>query len=140
MQQRDYLKDQIDQMAKVLATLLANFLGLKSSGNATQAVSVATEQFTELLHWNPDQLLSMSSEELQSFVASNGLQEEHVALIGRYYKEVGAALWNEDEPKATQYFSTGRNIISAFEQTSQTTSLSLTLLAGELEQLLKSDT
>ncbi|MEM6524269.1 MAG: hypothetical protein AAF693_10770 [Bacteroidota bacterium] len=40
MEQRDLLRDQIEQVGKVLAKLLSDFPGLKSKGEAFQGMQI----------------------------------------------------------------------------------------------------
>ena len=43
MEQRDLIKDQIEQLGKVLAKIIADFLEFKSSGNVNQGIEISNE-------------------------------------------------------------------------------------------------
>ena len=44
MEQRDLLKDQIEQLGKVLAKILPDFLGLKSEGQISQGIEITNHR------------------------------------------------------------------------------------------------
>ncbi len=56
MEQRDLLKDQIDQLGKVLAKILSDFLGLKAKGQASHGVEISNHRFQRELEINIERL------------------------------------------------------------------------------------
>lgn len=45
MQQRDLLKDQIEQLGRTLGKVIAEFLGLKNQGDTTLALEASHPKF-----------------------------------------------------------------------------------------------
>ncbi|HEY1039753.1 MAG TPA: hypothetical protein VGF30_10130 [Bacteroidia bacterium] len=84
-QHRDYFKDQMDQMGRLLGMLLADILGLKRDGNISEMNSLVQKTFTkdigfdfeEVKNTSPGQLVYFLTEEKQF----SDVHIQHVANI-----------------------------------------------------------
>jgi len=64
VEQRDYLKRQIDQLGQVLGKILADLLGLKSKGQTTEAIEISGQILKNELGYDFDELLEIPAEDL----------------------------------------------------------------------------
>lgn len=56
MQQRDLLKDQIEQLGRTLGKVIAEFLGLKNQGDTTFALEQVIQNLKTALNFELDHL------------------------------------------------------------------------------------
>nr|WP_321411263.1 hypothetical protein [uncultured Allomuricauda sp.] len=89
MEQRDLLKDQIEQLGRVLSQILSNFLGLKSKGNVTQGVEISNERFQSELDIDIEKLLKLENVDLKEYLNTRKLTETHLEILSEYLAEVG---------------------------------------------------
>lgn len=89
MERRDLIKDQIEELGRVLGKILADFLGLKSKGNVEQGMEVANERFQSQLDIDINQLINLSKDQLKEYVKDRGLTDSHLETLSDYLKEVG---------------------------------------------------
>jgi hypothetical protein len=89
MEQRDLLKDQIEQLGKVLANILSDLLGLKSKGNVTQGVEISNERFQSELDIDIEKLLKLENVDLKEYLNTRKLTETHLEILSEYLAEVG---------------------------------------------------
>ena len=89
MQQRDILKDQIEQLGKVLAKVLSDFLGLKAQGNVAQAVEMSNEKLQAELDINIEKLIALKEGDLSKYLTSRVYTDEHLEFLSEYLVELG---------------------------------------------------
>ena len=63
MPQYDYLKNQIDEIGRFLAQLVADFLKMKKGGEQIEAVAMVENSLKENLDLSLDNLIQLSAEE-----------------------------------------------------------------------------
>ena len=137
MQQRDFLKDQIDQLSRVLGKILAEFLGLKTSGDVDNAIAVTNEQLHTELNLDIERLTQLSAEALAEYVASQYFTAEHLDQLSRYCFEIGAARKAEDDLTYLKYFVTAMRLLALAEQTLSTITFDRIDLKGRIERELE---
>ena len=71
MQNRDYLKDQIEQMAKVLGNMLADLINSKKTGNVNQQIKLTEEKLINQLDLDFTILIELDSEAFLNFIKNN---------------------------------------------------------------------
>ncbi|MEZ4800179.1 MAG: hypothetical protein R2809_10475 [Flavobacteriales bacterium] len=89
MEQRDYIQSQIDQLGKVLARIVSDFLGLKSKNNIKSEVNKTNERFQLELDIDIEKISGFNSEETMSYLLSLNLNAEHVEVLSLYFLETG---------------------------------------------------
>ena len=68
MQQRDYVKNQIEQLGKVLSKIISHFLGLKSDGFLSGAIAISHQQFREELQFDVDKSVLLNEAEVKEYL------------------------------------------------------------------------
>ena len=89
MEQRDLLKEQIEQVGRVLGKILADFLGLKTQGNSAQAISFSKQQLNSELDIDLEKILNLSGKALATYLKDRLYSEENIELLADYLHEIG---------------------------------------------------
>lgn len=138
MEQRDYLKDQFDQIGLVLGRLIAFLLGLK----VEQMNSLGVEQVRLVLDAEFDVgleelLLHLSPEELISFLQHRGFNLSHIEQLASALAVI-ADSWSHEHPSRTHLYRTIYFLDRYIEQESSTYSFERHLRMEHLSKLLNS--
>jgi len=105
MEQRDLIKDQIEQLGKVLGKILSGFLGLKSSGETSVGIEISNEQLKNELDIDLSQLLELDKYDLKKYLTSRKLSAEHIEILSKYLEEIGLRKLTENKIEADKYLS-----------------------------------
>lgn len=89
MEQRDLLRDQIEQLGKVLAKVISDFLKLKSAGNFADAISYSKANLKNELDLDVDLILTLDEFELKNHFAERKLNESQIESLALYLEELG---------------------------------------------------
>ena len=89
LEQRDLIKDQIEQMGKAIANVIANFLGLKSQGSISQAVEVSNKALKTQVDIDIDELTTLSGQKLKDYLSIKKLTPDHIEKLADYLIEIG---------------------------------------------------
>ncbi len=81
MEQRDLLKDQIEQLRKVLAKVLSDFAGLKSKGNVALGIEVSNECLQSEIDIDIEKLINLTKQELKEYLKARKLTAEHLEIL-----------------------------------------------------------
>lgn len=136
MQQRDLLKDQIEQLGKVLAKILGDFLGWKSTGNPAPGIEAANERFQNELGIDIEQLITLDRMELKSYFRTHQLAEPHLEMLSEYLAAVGK-LKNETKQGSGQlYLKKAIEVLDIADEVSETLSFVRMNKKREIEKLL----
>lgn len=118
MERRDLLKDQIEQLGKVLALMLGDFLGLKSSGNVEEAVETSQETLKSEMDIDLTTLISLNGDDLKSYLVERKIAEPHFEILAEYLAERGKVF--QDEKESLVYFDKALELIQIADGISQT--------------------
>ncbi len=97
MERRDLIKDQIEQMAKILGMILSDFLGLKSTGDIEEAIQTTNERFQGELDLDIEKILALDIDELSTYLTSKELHASHLEILATYLTEIGISKLDEAE-------------------------------------------
>ncbi|MFK7953136.1 MAG: hypothetical protein AB8B73_09835 [Ekhidna sp.] len=89
MEQRDIIKDQIEQLGKVLAAVLAKFLQLKSQGQASQGLEITSQRLQSELDINIERIATLNKDELTEYITDRELTADNLEVLSDYLKEIG---------------------------------------------------
>lgn len=117
MEQRDLIKDQIEQLGRVLGKIIADFLGLKTQGNIGHAMEVSSRQLKDELDLDVEQFLNVSEKELKDFLNKRHFTAEHIELLADYLFEIGRS--NQD---SLRYLKRSITLLDIADEHSQTIS------------------
>lgn len=89
MQQRDIIKDEIEQVGKVLGKIIADFFNLRSSDDPTYDCSITNKELKDRLRIDVDHILGLPDEDLEAYVLDRNISEDHLELLAKYFQELG---------------------------------------------------
>ncbi len=89
MEHRDLLKDQIEQIGKVLAQILSNFLGMKTQGQAGQGMEIASERLQSELDIEIDKIIKLTKKDTLEYLKNRKCTSEHLDILSEYLNETG---------------------------------------------------
>jgi hypothetical protein len=138
MQHRDLLKDQIEQLGKVISGILADFIGMKTRGETAQGILNLSQQFKEKLDLELDNLVSFSQIELIDYVESRQLFPNQLEIIADCLKEMGSANLDVKETLARTQLERALVLLDYVDEKTKTLSLDRNDKKKEIERILKS--
>ena len=137
MEQRDLIKDQIEQLGKVLGQILAGFLGFKSSGQIDQGIKVTNRQLKSELDIDIDELVTASKNELKKYMVERKMATRHFESLGEYLREIGERKMSNDKNMAKIYLMKSLELLDLEDEISQTISFERLNLKSKIENMLQ---
>lgn len=132
MEQRDLLKDQIEQLGRVLGKILADFLGLKTDASVAESIKICNEQLHKEGNIDVPLLLSLNKEESRNFIIEHHLTPEHIELFVQYLKAIA-----EKQPQhAEKILIKALQLLEITDEDSKAFSWNRSLQKKEIEKLL----
>ena len=139
MEKRDFLLNQIEQLGKVLAKILSDFLKLKSDGNGAQGIEISNERFQSELDIDIEELLTLNSSELKSYLETRNLTDNHIEIISDYLFEVGKMELEIHDSKSKLTLEKAYELLDLADDISKTTSFQRISKKNELKNLLQNN-
>lgn len=124
MEQRDLLRDEIEQLGKVLAKILSKFLALKESAGNLQAIQACNQMFRSELDVNIEELTQLKKSQLKEYFEKRHFTPEHLELFADYYTELAQSKISEDRIIAKEFLKKTYEILDIADEISNTFSLS----------------
>ena len=137
MERRDIIKDQIEQLGKVLALMLANFLGWKSKGLIDQGIETSNKQLKSELDIDIEELLSNTKDELEEYFSGRKMTGEHLELLADYLYEVGESKIDFDKRFAENHFIKSIDLLEFADEVANTVSLDRLNKKTKIENMLQ---
>lgn len=104
MEQQDYLKKQIDQLGKVLGKILADLVGLKNQGKASEGIEIATQTLENELDLDIEELIAIPTDKLtDTLIKKYSLKTEHFDSLADILFELSEGLNLQDKNKKAGY-------------------------------------
>ncbi|MAX78546.1 MAG: hypothetical protein CL843_00020 [Crocinitomicaceae bacterium] len=122
MEQRDRLKDEIEQLGKVLAKILSDFLHLKSTGQISQSIKISNQQLESELDIDIHQLLALPHKELTTYLQDRQLTTDHIETLAEYLKELGKSEMDTHKENATLKLKKAMELLDIADEISKTIS------------------
>ena len=137
MQQRDLIKDQIEQLGKALAEITNDFLKLKTSNRVPEAIQITDERFQKYLNISVEQLISVDKSQLPDYLNKNGLTAEHAERLSDYFREVGESLVEQDSRQVKRRLRSAIDLLDAADELTQTASFERMAKQAIISRILK---
>ena len=139
MEQRDLLKDQIEQLGRVLGKMLADFLGLKSESQISEAIEITNQRLQDELDIDVDKLTTLNKTELMDYLLDRKLKAEHLEILSEYMKEIGIEALKANKDNARIWLGKAIELIDIADETSRTMSFDRMNEKTRIENLLQQD-
>ena len=140
MQQRDIIKDEIEQLGRVLGKIFANFVGLKTQANINEVIQETNKKLETELDLDVKKILSLEIHELEKYIDLLKLTSRHLDQLSNYFFELGV-LKKKDESneEAGNYFKTAMRLLELAGEKSSTITFDRMSLKGKIENELDQD-
>ncbi len=135
MEQRDLLKDQIEQLGQVLAKLLAGFLGLKEEGKAAQGIEVTNEQLKGKLDIDIPLMVRLDKAELKTYLQDRQLRGEHIEILSNYFMKMGLSTVNTTPPQSRVWLQKAIDLLDVADEISGTLSFERIQRRAEIKSI-----
>ena len=139
MEQRDYLKDHIEQLGKVLGEIMAKFMGYKSDGQAALGMEIANKQLSRQLDIDVEKLTAMNKEEIRDYLVNKNLTPEYFEKLSDYLKETGESTIGENKTDAIKKLDKAYELLEIADEISKSMSFTRASKKTELENILKQE-
>lgn len=136
MLSRDLIKDQIEQLAKMLAIVVSDFLGLKLIDKTAEGIEIANHKLQTELDIDVNQIAILANKELEEYLAQRNLHADHLNTLSSYLKELGLAEIETNTRKAKMWFQKAIDLLEIADTTSKEYSFARVQLKEKIEQLL----
>lgn len=137
MEQRDLLKDQIEQLGKVLARIMASFLGFKAEGHINEGIETANKQLISELDIDIEKMLSLDKEILKVYLKERKLVAAHLEILAEYLIETGEYNIKKDKHKAKINLTKALEFLEISDEFSKTMSFVRVSSKKKIENLLQ---
>ena len=137
MEQRDLIKDKIEQLGKVLARIISDFLGLKSKGQFAQGIEISNERFQSELNIDIEKIIRFDKTETKEYFNHRKLAAPHLEVLSEYFIEIGMGKLEANKAGAELYLKKAIELFDIVDKTSKTLSLERINKKTQIENLIK---
>jgi len=137
MEQRDFIKDEIERLGRVLGKIVADFLGTNSPGLVEHSIQISQEQLKGELDIDVNALLVLDTKDLIEYLVNRNLTFGHFEQLALYLKEVGLHELDRDKRKAKNYLVRSLDLLNAADEISRSASFERMELKSSINGLLQ---
>lgn len=137
MIQRDILQDQIKELARVLSTILGEFIGYKTSGEIQDGIQKTSTHLKTQLDIDLNILLDLSNEDMSTYLTDRKMKIGHFEMLAKYLMEIGQAKMIVDKTEAKIYLQKSIEILELENNASETLCLNRLNLKTKVELILQ---
>ncbi len=138
MQQRDIIKDEIEQLGRALGKVLANFFALKNKGAISLAVEVTNQNLQSEIDLDINKLALLNEKEMEDYVQSKKLTDRHLDQLATYVFEIGISKkGNLTGTNRLKWFRTAKRLLELVEKISNTITFERISLKEKVEREIK---
>ena len=123
MERRDILKDQIEQLGRVLGKMIAKLLKLKDHEITPSTLNDLEQELQDELDLNIDDLLALNDQAIENFLKERKFHWSHFEALSEYLHEAGQMVRGEDAVKAHLYFEKALALLELTDKVTKTISL-----------------
>ena len=123
MEQRDLIKDQTDQLGKVLAKILSNFLGFNNDIDPSNRIEKTNHDFQNELDIDIEKVQQLSKDDLKSYLSLRLKSSENIEYLAEYFIELGKKRIGFNKNKSQNHFEKALQLIAIANELSNTISL-----------------
>ncbi len=137
MQQRDFIKDQIEQAGRVVSNVLARAIGIGPVPDINIVIIHAQKQFKEELDIDLDLLLKLKPEEIPEYLESKQFPIEQYEKLAEYFAEIGTRFHGLEDSIASKYLKTALTIMERVDDFTQVFSMEKLAKKNRIKELLE---
>jgi len=134
MEQRDLLKEQIEQLGRAIGKVITGFLGLKADGNVQKGIDITNQQFKSELDIDIERLLSLNKPELTDYLLTKNIGETSIVQLAEYVEMIGES--QTDNAAKAGAFNSAVNLYEIANAQSATFDMNRQFKINELKRKL----
>ena len=135
MEQRDLLKEEIEQLGRALGKVVTLVLHLDTPAEVDPAIQRADEVLRERLSLSIEELRSLSKTEFGAYLAERHLTEAQYEKLAEYFFRIGRA--QSVKAVGQEYLQRALWLLELADTSSENFSLVRHAKRGEIERLLE---
>lgn len=132
------LKDEIEQVLKVMAKVLSDIAGIDSFGQYSVTIEASVRKLKMELDIDLELLLSLSFEELSDYIEISNLSENIIINLSEIFNEMGKAIVNYNSDKAKLYYNKSYELLNVLDNKSKMYSIDRKNKISELNNKIES--
>jgi hypothetical protein len=137
MEQRDLLKDQIEQIGKALAKILSELIGLKSKGQISQGIEITHQSLKGELDLETEQISTLTKKELKDYLINRHLKADHLEILSECLTEIAKGEIEQNKKYIKVKLEKAIELLNLADEISKTMSFHRINKKKEIESLLK---
>jgi len=137
MQQRDILKDQIEQLGQAIGKAISHFFGLKNEGEILQGIEAANEVLQNELDLNVEELVNLPTEKLNKYFTENKYTGAQIEQLAKYLFEVGEYERSNKQIEALQFYKAALELLQVAGSKSKVFSLERSQQEDKINAIIK---
>ncbi len=137
MERRDILKDEIEQLGRVLGQILTTFLGFSAKGKVSGGIEVVNNQLKDRLDLDYEKLIQLSGYELLDYLKQWNVTSEHMETLSSLLMESGRAGLENCEVDAVSRLQKALELLDLADVLTKTVSLERERRKSGIQKLLK---
>lgn len=138
MEQRDLIKEQIEELGRVLGKILADFLRLKTSGKVSAGIEISNQQLKNKLDLDIGKLLELNKTQLKKYLSDRNLNSNHIEILSKYLEEIGLRKIGENKMEADKYLNKTLTLLELTDEMSKSASFERINRKNKIKNLLQS--
>lgn len=112
MERRDLIKDQIEQLGRVLSKILSSVLGTKSKVQVLQEMENTNQSLQKELDLDISFILRTSKNDLQVYFAEKNYTNELLEMLARYFFVIGEGKIDLNKSEAKVWLLKAKELLS----------------------------
>ena len=123
MEYRDMLKDEIEQVLKVMTKILSDITGVGSNGQYSATIETSTQQLKNELDLDVEFMLGLTFEELVDYVVAVKLSEDMLVTLADIFQELGNGAISNNTAKTKLYLEKSYELLKIANRSSKVFSI-----------------
>ncbi|MDD2635830.1 MAG: hypothetical protein PHW82_10060 [Bacteroidales bacterium] len=136
MEQRDFIKDEIEKIGKLLSKIISGFFDLKLEVQLLQAIEITTDCLKSELDIDIDKIVTFPKKELNPYFRKLKLSAKHLEELSELLKEIGKAEFENNEKEAVVKLEKAIELLDIADEISNTISFNRINKKNEINKLL----
>jgi hypothetical protein len=136
MERRDIIQDEIEQLGRVLGTILATFLGMKSQGKVQEGMEAAEQQLQSHLDLDVPKMLQLEGRDLIDYLQGLRFTADHLEDLSAYLLESARDQLADCDPEAVLRVQKAMELLDIADELSKTASLERMGKKSMMEEVL----
>ncbi|MGV6861903.1 MAG: hypothetical protein ACWA41_09030 [Putridiphycobacter sp.] len=138
MQHRDLIKDQIEQLGRVLGKIIATFLGIKNKEEPEQLEQITIGKLKSEADIDMETVLNLSGEDLKKYLIQHQFDAKNINFLADLVTALGKNFKDSKPTQSKSYFSKAIELLNLADEISETISFERLNKKIEIEKQLKS--